>query len=331
MAYTALWQDTLPWSDTERDRKLVSYLFIAFAATTVIFLILRFLPPMEQEEKELEEIAPRLAKLIIEKKARPKPVPKPKAKKKEKQVPPKPKPKPKAKPKPKPKPKAKPKPKPKPKAKPKPKPKVDRAAQARKKAEKSFSAVEDALADMRDFDVASLDTNKPVTRGSTKSTAKDTTTAIIASSAARSSGGINTSRLSRATGSGGSLQGRSTTNVKSSIGSGGGKRGTRSGGSGGKNSRPYEEIELVFQKNKGRIFSIYNRALRKDPSLQGKIVLELTILPNGRVSKVRIISSELNNATLESKLIRTVKGFRFKARSNVATLVVKYPIDFLPS
>ncbi|VAW94557.1 hypothetical protein MNBD_GAMMA21-2969 [hydrothermal vent metagenome] len=324
MAYTALWQDTLPWSDTERDRKLISYLFIAFAATTVIFLILKFLPPMEQDEKKLEEIAPRLAKLIIEKKARPKPVPKPKAKKKEK-------PKPKEKPKAKPKPKAKDKPKPKPKAKPKPKPKIDRAAQARKKAEKSFSAVEDALADMRDFDVASLDKNKPVTSGSSKSTAKDTTTAIIASSAARSSGGINTSQLSRATGSGGSLQGRSTTNVKSSIGSGGAKRGSRTGGAGGQSSRPYEEIELVFQKNKGRIFSLYNRALRKDPSLQGKIVLELTIQPNGRVSKVRIISSELNNPTLESKLIRTVKGFRFKARTNVGTLVVKYPIDFLPT
>jgi len=324
MAYTAIWQDNLPWSDSERDRKLVGYLFIAFAATTVIFLILKFLPPMEeQDEKKLEEVAPRLAKLIIEKKARPKPpIPKPKAKKKDK---PKEKPKPKAKEKPKPKPKAKPK------AKPKPKPKIDRAAQARKKAEKHFSAVEDALADLRDFDVASLETNKPITHGSTKSTAKDMTTAIIAAAAATSSGGINTSRLSRATGSGGSLSGRSTTNVKSSIGSGGAKRGSRTGAAGGKNSRPYEEIELVFQKNKGRIFSLYNRALRKDPSLQGKIVLELTIQPNGRVSKVRIISTQLNNPTLESKLVRTVKGFRFKSHSNISTLIVKYPIDFLPS
>ncbi len=324
MAYTALWQDTLPWSDSERDRKLVGYIFIAFAVTTVLFLILKFLPTMEEDEKKLEEVAPRLAKLIIEKKARPKPVPKPRAKKKDK-------PKPKEKPKEKPKPKAKEKPKPKPKAKPKPKPKVDRAAQARKKAEKHFSAIEDALADLREFDVASLDKNKPVTSGSTQSTAKDNTTAIIASRAAQSSGGINTSSLSRATGSGGSLRGRSTTNVRSSIGSGGAKRGSRTGGAGGKSSRPYEEIELVFQKNKGRIFSLYNRALRKDPSLQGKIVLELTILPNGKVSKVRIVSSELNNATLESKLIRTVKGFRFKARTNVDTLVVRYPIDFLPS
>ncbi len=322
MAYTALWQDTLPWSDSEGDRKLIGYLFISFAVATVIFLVLKFLPLMEEDEKKLEEVAPRLAKLIIEKKAKPKPIPKPKAKEK---------PKPKPKEKPKPKPKAKEKPKPKPKAKPKPKPKVDRAAQARKKAEKHFNVVEDALSDLREFDVASLDKNKPVTSGSTKSTAKDTTTAIIASKAARSSGGINTSSLSRATGSGGSLQGRSTTNVKSSIGSGGAKKGSRSGGSGGKNSRPYEEIELVFQKNKGRIFSLYNRALRNDPSLQGKIVLELTIQPNGKVTNVRIVSTELNNSKLESKLIRTVKGFRFKSRSNVGTLVVKYPIDFLPS
>jgi len=320
MAYSGLWQDTLPWSDSERDRKLTGYVVVSMAITLVFFAIVQFLPLLDTEEKKLDEIAPRLAKLIIEQKARPKPPPpKPKAKKKDK-------PKPKAKKKDKPKPKAKAKPKPKAKVKPKP----DRSAQARKKAQRHITEVEDALADLRDFDVASLDNNKPVKSGSTKSKSDNTTTAIIAGKAKQGSGGINTSRLSRATG-GGDLTGRSTTDVRSSLGTGGGAKGKRSGGGSGKASRPYEEIELVFQKNKGRIFSIYNRALRKDPSLQGKIVLELTIAPSGKVLKVRIVSSELNNAALEKKLLARVKGFRFKARSNVDTLVVKYPIDFLPT
>lgn len=317
MAYSGLWQDTLPWSDTERDRKLTGYVIISLAITIVFFVIVQFLPQVATEEKKLEEVAPRLAKLIIEKKAQPKPPP------------PLPKPKKKDKPKPKPKEKKKaekPKPKPKPKAKPKP----DRTELARKKAQKAAAVVEDALADLRDFDVASLDQNKPVKSGATQSRSDTSTTAIIAARASQGSGGINTSRLSRATG-GGNLEGRSTTNVTSSIASGGSARGKRSGGGGGKASRPYEEIELVFQKNKGRIFSLYNRALRKDPSLQGKIVLELTIAPSGKVLKVRIVSSELNNPELEKKLLARVKGFKFKARSNVDTLVVKYPIDFLPT
>lgn len=319
MAYSGIWQDTLPWSDTERDRKLTGYVLVALVVTVVFFSIVQFLPLMDVKEKKLEEVAPRLAKLIIEKKAQPKPPP------------PLPKPKKKDKPKPKPKEKKKAdKPKPKPKPKPKAKPKPDRTELARKKAQKAAAVVEDALADLRDFDVASLDRNKPVKSGATKSRSNTNTTAIVAAKAKQGSGGIDSSRLSRATG-GANLSGRSTTDVRSTIGSGGSTKGKRSGGGGGRASRPYEEIELVFQKNKGRIFSLYNRALRKDPSLQGKIVLELTIAPSGKVTKVRIVSSELNNPELERKLTARVKGFRFKARSDVGTLVVKYPIDFLPT
>jgi TonB family protein len=318
MAYTGVWQDTLPWSDSERDRKLVGYVFIALAVSTVLFIIVQFLPLMAVEEKKLEDVAPRLAKLIIEKQAQPKPPP------------PLPKPKPEEKPKPKPEEKPKPTPKPEAKPEPKPQPKPDRTEVAKKQAQRQMQVVEDALADLREFDVASLEKNKPTTSGATTATSTTNTTAIIAAQATKGSGGIDTSRLSRATG-GGDLAGRQTTNVQSSIGSGGAEKGSRSGGSGGAGSRPYEEIELVFQKNKGRIFSLYNRALRSDPSLQGKVVVELTIAPDGRVLNCRIVSSELKNPELEAQLISRIKSFQFEPRKNVETLVVKYPIDFLPS
>ena len=34
---------------------------------------------------------------------------------------------------------------------------------------------------------------------------------------------------------------------------------------------------MVFDRNKGAIYSLYTRALRDKPELQGKMVLELTI------------------------------------------------------
>ena len=94
--------------------------------------------------------------------------------------------------------------------------------------------------------------------------------------------------------------------------------------------RDQNEIELVFQKNKGAINRLYQRALRQDPTLQGKVVLELTIAPDGKVIKCVVISSELNNPALEKRLVARVKMFRFKPR-NVETVTVRYPIDFLPS
>ena len=86
----------------------------------------------------------------------------------------------------------------------------------------------------------------------------------------------------------------------------------------------------MFDRNKGSIYTIYNRALRSDPTLQGKVVLKLTIAPNGEVVDCQIISSELRAPTLERKLLARIRQFDFGAK-DVEVMVVTYPIDFLPS
>lgn len=171
---------------------------------------------------------------------------------------------------------------------------------------------------------------------------------MITSNATGGSGGINTAAYSRNTGGGG-LAGRGTTLVEGVAGGGGGGgaggggrggvgAGSGKGGAGGtlqkggsgKASRSIEDIRLVFERNKGSIYAIYNRALREDPTLQGKVVLKLTIAPSGEVTDVRIESSELKNTELERKLLARIKQFDFGARQ-VDTMVATYPVDFLPS
>jgi TonB family protein len=157
--------------------------------------------------------------------------------------------------------------------------------------------------------------------------------ALITSNATSGSGGINTARLSRDTGGGG-LGGRATTVVEGVLqdggggGPGGGGKLTRGGS--GKAARSLEEIKLVFDRNKGSIYTIYNRALRADPTLQGKVVLKLSIAPSGQVLDCQIVSSELKSPELERKLLARIKQFDFGAKA-VDTMVVTYPIDFLPS
>jgi TonB family protein len=180
------------------------------------------------------------------------------------------------------------------------------------------------------------------------------TRAMIASNATGGSGGINTASYSRDTGGGG-LAGRSTTLVEGVIGGGGGggaggggARGRGDGkgsgvggggagpggaiqrGSSGKASRSIEDIKIVFERNKGAIYAIYNRALRADPSLQGKVVLKLTIAPGGGVVDCRIESSELRQPDLETKLLARIRQFDFGAK-DVDQMVVTWPVDFLPS
>jgi TonB family protein len=175
------------------------------------------------------------------------------------------------------------------------------------------------------------------------------TRSLITSNVTGGSGGINTAAYSRDTGGGG-LAGRSTTLVEGVAGGrgGGGPGGTAHGAGGGgagqgagpggtlqkggsgKASRSIEEIKLVFERNKGAIYAIYNRALREEPSLQGKVVLELRIAPAGQVTDLRIVSSELKSTDLERKLLARIKQFDFGAK-DVDAITVTWPVDFLPS
>ena len=152
---------------------------------------------------------------------------------------------------------------------------------------------------------------------------------MITSKVGTASGGINTAAMSRNTGGTG-IAGRSTTQVKNPVAGIGPAGGASRTGTSGKASRSREEIELVFDKNKGAIFALYNRALRVDPSLEGKVVLRLTIAPNGQVTFCEVVSSELGDPDLESKLVQRIKLFRFEAK-DVEAITTTKPIDFFPA
>ena len=97
-----------------------------------------------------------------------------------------------------------------------------------------------------------------------------------------------------------------------------------------KAARTREEVELVFDRNKSAIYAIYSRALRDNPALQGKVVLEVTIAPSGDVTDVHVVSSELGDPELERKLVARVRMFKFEAR-DVAPMTTTKPIDFFPA
>lgn len=151
---------------------------------------------------------------------------------------------------------------------------------------------------------------------------------VIAAKAGSGSGGISTAGMSRNTGGEG-LAARETTKVSNPV-AGVVDSGPRMVKGGSAPSRSREEIELVFDQNKGSIFALYNRALRRDPTLQGKVVLELTIDPSGVVSSCRILSSEIQDDEMERKLIQRVKMFRFQDK-DVARVTTTKPIDFFPA
>lgn len=301
MSYSYYNEPVLPWSNTRNDERfarIVKWILVTFI---VIGLIIPFLPSPEAEKKPLKQIAPRLAKLITKKRQQQPKIAKVKSKTVKKKT-----------------------------VKNKVKKKVNKKKQikARKKAQQSgLMAMKNDIQDLQSmFDISSLNSKKPLRNSQSKSkSAKQSS--VLSAKAQRSSGGIDTSKLSRSTGNT-SLSGRKTSKISSNIGNTTANipRRTRSG----QNARGLEELTIVFDKYKGALEALYVRTLRKDPTLQGKVVFELTINASGKVIKCKIVSSELGSKSLERRLVSRVKSFRFPAK-NVATVTVTYPIDFLPT
>ncbi len=308
----------LPWTLSTEDEKRFRKILKTTALLLLLFsIIMPLLPVPERDPNEIQEIPPRLAKLLLERQQPPPPPPKVEE---PEQLEPEPErvvettPEPVT------------NPDPEPEAPP-----VDTVEQARDTASKAgLLLFADDLADLRDNEaVASVTGDQDLTTGPGEGEAVERS--LITSSVGRASGGINTASLSRGTGGGG-IAGRSTTKLTSPVGGGRGGTGMGGGrsGSGGMASRSDEEIELVFDRNKGAIYALYNRALRRDPTLQGKIVLSLTITPDGRVTECTIVTSELNNPVLERKLVQRVMMFQFEDK-DVSTVTRTKPIDFFPA
>jgi outer membrane biosynthesis protein TonB len=95
--------------------------------------------------------------------------------------------------------------------------------------------------------------------------------------------------------------------------------------------RSDEEIQVVFDRYKDALYRIYNRELRKNSFLKGKLVLQLTIEADGKVSKCTIKSSDLDSAELEKKILARVLRFNFGDKQGASPLTILYPIEFFPA
>lgn len=300
----------LPWESTrkedERFKKVLKRLLLLFLLLAIVF---PWLPLPHIDREDVEMVPPALAKVILQQKlpAPPPPVPQPEPVQKEKTV-----------------------------EKSAAPAKQKRAKPARKKvASMGVGAFSNQLKSLRSsLDVAKLRAQN--TNIKTGAAARTTRSVLGRESATKSSGGISASVMS-SNGSGTQLAGRAGVAVASPIGDGdgGGAGGSGAGSGGGRHGstvaggRDMESIRRVFEQHKGSIYAIYNRALRRDPEIRGKYVFHIVIEPNGTISKIELVSSELGNGALEQKLLARIRVINFGAE-DVAATPVNYKFDFLP-
>ncbi|MEX2963684.1 AgmX/PglI C-terminal domain-containing protein [Microbulbifer sp. TYP-18] len=305
----------LPWHTQGDDERRFRRCLLA---SLLVALLLGWTVPMwtlPEPEDQVIEIPERLAKLVIEKKTKPKPPPKPEqAKPKQEEKKPQPEPEQKV-------------------AKQDPKPAQEEKKQARKKAERAgVLAFKDNFQDLieDDLDYRLGQQTQLSTAGKRENRSQRS---LITAAATAGSGGINTAKLSRNVGgSGTALEGVAFARVESAIGSEGDFAGEdRPLSDGVGPSRTDEEIQIVFDRYKAALYRIYNRELRNNPALQGKMVLKITIEPDGSVSLAQVDSSDMDSPALNAKIVARVKRFNFGEKAGVPTITILFPIDFLPN
>jgi len=304
----------LPWTHDEADeRRFASILLTVLLPFLLIGLIIPFLPLLDMPAEEEKEAVPkRVAELVIERRER-QPEPEPEPVEPEAEPEPAPQPEPQRAPEP----------------QVQPKPQRQQPSARERAAQSGVLAFSQELQSLRQNEAADrVRAQRDLIRRETDSGAPRERRPVDAD-AGEGSSGIDTQASTPTTGTETELAGRQTTRVPDRPGS----RSTAGGpqrGSGRGAVRTNENIQIVFDRNKGALYSIYQRALRKNPTLQGTLVLQLTIQPSGEVTAVSVASSELDDPALEQKIVNRVKLFDFGTK-DVPVWRGRFPIEFFPS
>lgn len=319
----------LPWSFANDDARFKKILSVSMAIFLAIAIPITLTKLPELTRKEKADLPPQLARVMLEKQEfpPPKPIEPPKEEKKPEEKKP-----------------VEKLPEKKPVTNNTSKPvenaksvdsKSDAVANAKAQAQAQISTFKDDLMEMREaLQTTAVETaSATVSNGAGQATQVDRS--MINSGQTKGSGGINVGAYASHDVGGVALSGRETTKVKSDLANAG-KKAAGATGAGGGNSdgaggaaRSEEEMRKVMEQYKSSIFSIYNRALRDNAALQGKVKFKMIIDPSGQVVEASIEFSELKDTALEAKLLAKMKSITFPA-ANVVRTTFYQTLDFLP-
>ncbi len=96
-------------------------------------------------------------------------------------------------------------------------------------------------------------------------------------------------------------------------------------------SRTVDEIAELVSEKRGSVMYVYNKHLRTDPLLMGRVDVAMMIHPSGRVSDVEIVGSNMYNRAFELELISSIEQWRFgSVSSSEGPLPIQLPFSFNP-
>ncbi|NOZ85026.1 MAG: TonB family protein [Deltaproteobacteria bacterium] len=87
-------------------------------------------------------------------------------------------------------------------------------------------------------------------------------------------------------------------------------------------------IKRVIRSHRAQIKYCYDRELVRTKGLFGKIVVQFTIQPSGRVSQASVAQTTMHNRNVENCVVTRIKTWRFPKPKGGGIVIVKYPFIF---
>jgi TonB family protein len=97
----------------------------------------------------------------------------------------------------------------------------------------------------------------------------------------------------------------------------------------GSEGRSSTTIRKTVAQYLGGLQYLYNKELRKDPTLKGKVTVTFEIAPSGLVTETVLLSSSISSKSLVEAILNSIRNWKFPAVSEeYGNLRVTYPFSF---
>ncbi len=90
-----------------------------------------------------------------------------------------------------------------------------------------------------------------------------------------------------------------------------------------------EAVKAVIRESFGRFRHCYENGLRDCPSLQGRVVVDFVIRPDGTVAKAKDGGSDIVERSVVQCVVKAFESLRFPAFEGAPIRVI-YPVAFAP-
>ncbi|QQR89238.1 MAG: energy transducer TonB [Myxococcales bacterium] len=89
-------------------------------------------------------------------------------------------------------------------------------------------------------------------------------------------------------------------------------------------------VVKMIRQRLGAIKACYERELKRNPSLSGKVTVEFTIQQSGSVSGAKSVENSTGDAAVAGCVVSAVQRFRFNPGPEGGSVTFRYPFVFEP-